>query len=601
MSEDQLQEKSTPGKYVFGAFPLYEHKTPEFRESNGYPYIKYGDDNSYPDYLVYLYNRSAIHNAIVNGKTRFILGRGWQPAEGAKDANLSRFMGRVNPSDTLNDLTYKTILDRLIFGGYALRVLWMGGKITTIYHQPFQTIRTNVEQTEYYVSKEWTRDQSTKARFKAGAKLPDDVRMVKPFDPTNPVGEQILYICDYRPMLKIYPLPEYIPANAAIETDVEIDNFHLNNIKSGFAAGTMITLFNGKPAPEQQKKVERDLKDKFFGTDNAGEGVIYYAELNETPPLITPLRSNELDKQYDQLAKSTIEKIFIGHNVTSPMLFGVKTEGQLGGRSEMDIAWELMNINYVDPRRQQFESDFNYVLQFAGMTTPVELQPLKGLNMEISEQMIAANLTREEQRELISDALGIELKEVVNQPQALSKDKIEEFESILINKFSQLGISPEGLEFADIKISDDDKKLINYIKGKDTIDITKAKKDLGIDVEKILKRLIENNVVQAQIVSGKIVDIKDIQEPEQGVEVVTMWKYSGPQDDKNRSFCAKMLRLGKLYTREEIDQLNNEMQEYNTDVWKYRGGWYTVPDTDGLLHTPYCRHSWNQVLVKRNK
>lgn len=147
MSEDQLQEKSTPGKYVFGAFPLYEHKTPEFRESNGYPYIKYGDDNSYPDYLVYLYNRSAIHNAIVNGKTRFILGRGWQPAEGAKDANLSRFMGRVNPSDTLNDLTYKTILDRLIFGGYALRVLWMGGKITTIYHQPFQTIRTNVEQT----------------------------------------------------------------------------------------------------------------------------------------------------------------------------------------------------------------------------------------------------------------------------------------------------------------------------------------------------------------------------------------------------------------------------------------------------------------------
>jgi hypothetical protein len=60
-----------------------------------------------------------------------------------------------------------------------------------------------------------------------------------------------------------------------------------------------------------------------------------------------------------------------------------------------------------------------------------------------------------------------------------------------------------------------------------------------------------------------------------------------------------MLRLGKLYTREEIDQLNNEMQEYNTDVWKYRGGWYTVPNTDGLLHQPSCRHTWKSVLVKR--
>lgn len=600
MTEDQQQGKSTPDKYVFGAFPLYEHKTPEFRESAGYPYVKYGDNNDYPDYLVYLYNRSAIHNAIVNGKTRFILGQGWQAEGDKKDANLQRFLNRVNPSDTLNDLTYKAILDRLIFGGYALRVLWLGGKITTIYHEPFQKVRTNVDNNEYYISKEWTRDQSTKARFKSGQKLPEDVRMVKPFDPTNPVGEQLLYVTDYRPMLKIYPLPEYIASNAAIETDVEIDNFHLNNIKSGFAAGTMITLFNGKPAPEQQKKVERDLKDKFFGTDNAGEGVIYYAELNETKPEITPLRSNELDKQYDQLAKSTIEKIFIGHNVSSPMLFGLKTEGQLGGRSEMDIAWELMNINYVEPRRQQFEADFNYVIQFAGQNTPIELKPLQGLKMEISESMITANLTRDEQRELIADALGIELQTVVTAPTQLSKDKIDEFEGILINKFSQLGISKDGLEFADIKISDDDQKLINYLKGKKTIDIKEAKKALKIDVEKILKRLIENNVIQAEQTGGQV-KIKDIQEPEQGVEVVTMWQYSGPQDEKNRTFCAKMLKLNRLYSREEIDQLNNEMEEYNTDVWKYRGGWYTVPDTDGLLHTPYCRHSWNQVLVKRPK
>jgi len=600
MSENLQPEKSTKDKYVFGAFPLYEHKTPEFREKSGYVYVQYGDDNAYPDYLVYLYNRSAIHNAIVNGKARFINGLGWQVSDGMVDGNLTNFMSRVNPSDDLNELTQKAILDRLIFGGYALRVLWMGGKIVNIYHQPFQTIRTDAEQTTFYISKQWTKEQSTKAKFKASKKMPEDVRAIAPFDPNTRNGEQLLYIADYRPQIKVYPLPEYLPANAGIETDIEIDNFHLNNIKSGFAAGNMIVMYNGKPAPEEMRKVEQDLKDKFYGTDNGGEGILYFAELNETPPLIVPMRSNELDKQYEQLSKSTIEKIFIGHNVTSPQLFGLKPEsGLTDGWSNMDIAWQLMNINYVEPRRRQIESDFNYILKFAGFDKRIELKPLQRLKTPISESMLMANLTRAELRQLIDSSLDIDL--AVEPTTQMAKNDLGNFESILINRLSQIGISADGLEFADINIGEDEKKVLNYIKGKKTIDIKKATKDLGIDVAKIMKRLIENNVVVGATQASGNIDIKEINVPkdEPNVSVATMWKYSGPQDDKNRSFCAKILQMNRLYTREEIDQLNNDMKEYNQDVWKYRGGWMTVPDTDGLLHVPYCRHTWKQVLVKK--
>ena len=186
-------------------------------------------------------------------------------------------------------------------------------------------------------------------------------------------------------------------------------------------------------------------------------------------------------------------------------------------------------------------------------------------------------------------------------PTQLSKDKVNEFESILINKFSQIGISSEGIEFA-VELNEDDKKLIDYLKGKKELDIEKAKKVLKIDVEKVLKRLIEQNVIQGTYAPNGNLKIEDIQEPDNnGFDVITMWRYSGPKDDKNRSFCSKMLSLNKLYTREEIDQLNNDMSEFNTDVWKYRGGWYTVPNTDGLLHVPQCRHSWLQVLVKRKR
>lgn len=599
MNGQQPQEKSTQeAKYMFGGFPLYEHKTPEFREWKGKPYVMYGDDNAYSDYLIYLYNRSAIHNAIVNGKVRFILGQGWAVEDGAADSVARAFMARVNPSETLNDLTYKVILDRLIFGGYALRVVWLGGKIVNVYHQPFQTIRTNVKQDIYWVSNEWTRDMSTKAVFKANSKMPEDVREIKPFDPNVRTGEQLLYICDYRPNLKIYPLPEYIPANAAIETDVEIDNFHLNNIKSGFAAGTMITLYNGKPAPEEAKQVEKGLKDKFTGTDNAGEIVLNFAELNEKEPTISQLRSNELDKQYEQLSKSTVEKIFIGHGVTSPMLFGVKTEGQLGGRSEIDIAWQLLNINYVEPRRMQIEADFNYLMRFVGVQSTIVLKPLKRLGLEISEAMLTANLDRNEQRELIAQTLELELKEPVQMKADI------DFDGILINRFSQLGISAEGIEFA-VSLSDDDKKLIKWAEGRKTIDVKKASKELKIDAEKVLKRLIENNVIVGTFKPDGNLEIEDIQVPEDDVEVITMYKYdwADPSQastiDKSRDFCKKLLAANRLYTREEIDNLNNEMKEYNIDVWKYRGGWQTIPDTDGLLHVPYCRHIWKQVLVRK--
>lgn len=602
MNEEVQQEKSTPDKYSFSSFPLYEHKTPDFREKKGFEYIRYGEDNTYPDYLVYLFNRSTIHNAIVSGKTRFILGDGWRlNGLGVQDVT-DEFLKRVNAIESIDDLTYKVILDRLIFGGYALRINWLGGKISSIYHQPFQSVRTNAQQSEYLVSKEWTRDQSTKATFKSSAKLPDDVQFYPPFNPNTKEGTQILYVTDYRPQIKIYPLPEYVAANAYIETDIEISNFHLNNIKTGFAAGTMVTFFNGKPAPEEKKELERDLKSKVSGTDNAGEILINFAEVNETKPEILPLRSNELDKQYEQLGRDTTQNIFIGHGVTSPLLFGVKTESQLGGRNELDIAWQLFSLNYVEPRRKQFEAEFNYLLRFTQVNGKLNLKPLKGLNVEFSEATIKEALGMDMVRQMLSEQLGIEIKAPATTqtpaPTQMSKEKINEFESILINKFSELGISSKDVEFAT-ELSDDDKKVIDYLDGKKKIDVVKATKELKVDVASILKKLIEANIVQGTPVSENIVEIKDIQMPDDGVEVVTMWKYSGPKDDKNRSFCAKMLSLNKLYTREEIDNLNNDMKDYNTDVWKYRGGWYTVPNTDGLLHQPSCRHSWNQVLVKR--
>jgi hypothetical protein len=71
---------------------------------------------------------------------------------------------------------------------------------------------------------------------------------------------------------------------------------------------------------------------------------------------------------------------------------------------------------------------------------------------------------------------------------------------------------------------------------------------------------------------------------------------------KSRDFCVGLMSIDRLYSREEIDLLRNGMKSSYSDVadvWLARGGWYRPEGTETSL--PYCRHIWNQVIVRKKK
>jgi hypothetical protein len=80
-------------------------------------------------------------------------------------------------------------------------------------------------------------------------------------------------------------------------------------------------------------------------------------------------------------------------------------------------------------------------------------------------------------------------------------------------------------------------------------------------------------------------------------EVLLRYTYSGPQDDKNRPFCARMLDLArtKLWSRSDIENISERL---GYSVWDRRGGWFTEPNGN---HRPYCRHKWEVKIVTRKK
>jgi Phage portal protein. len=373
-----------------------EHKVPVMLENKAGKYITYGAFNEYPYYLLDNYRRSSKHNAIVNGKVNYIVGGGWQPGEKMtveQQARYAKFFDGLSEHDDLNDITEKLVLDLELFNGFAVAVTWNKmGTIAKMEHIPFEKIRVDKDERMFQVA-DWYDDAMVRLFPKIG-----DVEKIPAFDADNRIGKQLFYYRVYAAGVKSYPLPEYMGGLAWIEADVQVANFHNNNLRNNFWGGYLINFNNGIPTPEEQGDIERQIKRKFSGTDNAGRFVVTFNDDVSKAPTLEPLTPSDMDKQFEILNKAIQSEIFISHRVVNPMLFGVKTEGQLGGRQELVEAYELFKATYVNDRVRKVERMINYLGSFNGVEG-MELIPVEPITERLSEAALLTIMTPEELRE----------------------------------------------------------------------------------------------------------------------------------------------------------------------------------------------------------
>jgi hypothetical protein len=380
---------------------------PVYKEVKGKDYIFYGERNDYPNYLLRIYNNSAKHNAIVTGKVDYICGNGWtvKSEDEMQKAKAFGIIDKVNTKrESLNEVTNKLVTDLTIFGGYYLQVIWTKGtgEIAELYHVDYYKVRTNADNSEFYVSDNWLKNDNVNPR--------PDYETYPAFDPNNPTGSQILYFKEYRAGVNTYSLPDYRGAISYIELDISIGEYHLNTINNGMFSSKLINLNGGKVSQEEEDRIERQFQNKFSGSKNAGKFMLAFNDSKENEPSIIDLSGTELDKHFDLLNLTVQTEIFSGHKITSPMLFGIKTEGQLGGRSEMREAYQLFQNTYVNSKQRALEEVVNYLFKFNDIIADLELKPTEPISFEFSEAIISANMTQDEIREKLGLA-PIEKKE----------------------------------------------------------------------------------------------------------------------------------------------------------------------------------------------
>jgi len=384
---------------------------PKFEEKKAKGYVEFGHHNNYPEYLIGLFNESPKHGAIIKSKTNYIFGQGWDGVE--QKANTK--------GETWNQITKKCILDDELFGGYYLQIIYnLLGQIKDVYHLEYHKVRTNKEQNEFQVKNDW-QDNKEKPRCYPAFNIQD------------PVASQILFVKQYNPKSDIYPLPNYFQGLNYIESDVQVSRHILGNAKDGFVATTLINLNGGEPAEEAKEAVERGIKKKFTGSEG-DRVVIMFNKSKDNSAEILPLSSTMLTKEdFTNVNNLIQQEIFACHQVTSPSLFGIKTEGQLGGSTEIRDAYKIFANTYVNERQQAIEEVFNQLFEYVGIKGDYELIPVEPLSFEFSEGVMAANMTREEIREKLGLASEVTapistdnpLNSPIEQPIAASNDSIK--------------------------------------------------------------------------------------------------------------------------------------------------------------------------------
>ena len=465
----------------FGGYEL-----PEFKESKKGDWYEYGTDrpykNTYPDYLTKLYNESSKHNQIINSKVKFIVGQGFVIDEKltfTEKAYVNGFIKHPNEDENLDDLIGKLAKDKKVYGGFCLQVrMSKNNKIAAINHIDFADVRAGVDNDLYYYTDDWS------AR---NPKNNDDFKVLQQFpynEDARPDVDYVIYYKEYRPDLGAYPLPDYVSAIPYLESDAEIANFTLSNIKNNLSAGYIISFKNGQPNDEEMAEIERRFKGYATGADNAGKPLLSFTDQASDHPEIMPIPVNGQDERFINLNNQIREEIFTAHGITSPQIFGIKENGGTGlgnNADEIAVASQLYQNLQIDPEQKVFNELINSILNYNGVNgEPLRIQKIEPVQRYFSETAVLGAMTQNELREKIglpqsevetnkvAEAIGILSPLVATK--VLDNMSIEEIRQ-LIGLTGSVSRTTESLkkEFADVE----DEILFNQLEA------------TGIDIEEI--------------------------------------------------------------------------------------------------------------------
>lgn len=554
-----------------GIVNLEAQTSPVITEAYGKKWIDYGTESrrQYPQFLIDLYYNSSTHAAIINQTASMISGQGLHiEDESNLEAlvRLKKFIAAANSHETLQEVIGKIAFDLKLQGAYALNIIWSKDRteISEIHHIGVEKIRAGVPNERgvvdtYYVSPDWGNHRHKNNK-------PQPVAAFNLKDRTKP--NQILYSSLYSPSMQIYGTPDYSGCTNWCLTDQLVSEFHLSNIKNGFAGSYFINFNNGVPTREERIQVEKQIADKFSGATNAGKFVLTFSDNKDREPTITPISVSNADKQYLALQELLTQNILTGHRVTSPMLLGIKDSTGLGNNAdELNQAFEIYLNSVIKPFQANILKTLTKIFEVNQMNLPVSIKQFTPITTKFDNDTLKDVLTQDELR----GELGLEPltdEETANEEFSQEKTELDNF----IEEYGEDEL--EGYDLIDeeiVEFEEEDFDFEEELNAKHKVRFASTGRaypdapsseigEEGFDREYNLYR-VRYEYVEDGFLTRK----------------------SG----KTREFCKKMMSAKKIYRKEDILRMKN---------MKVNAGWGKGgADTYNIFYFKgggNCHHYW---------
>ena len=165
-------------------------------------------------------------------------------------------------------------------------------------------------------------------------------------------------------------------------------------MQNGLSFGTIISIPDGYNLEDEQKaEIERKIKQKLTGSNNAGKVIIDFAN-GENRIEVTPIEVNDAHSQWEFLSQESQSKIITAHEVVSPMLFGIKDASGFSNNADELAEAERQTIErVVNPKQNDITDAFEDILSTDDITLDLFFKPLNErkeltVKTELNSQLI---------------------------------------------------------------------------------------------------------------------------------------------------------------------------------------------------------------------
>lgn len=538
-----------------------QHQSPEMVDASNSKekWVTWGKDNEYWRYLRALALASPTNGACINGTTRLAYGEGLVIEEtGEKPAQIFKYL---KPKDIKKAFKQFKETGKIVFQvdytpEYAEDGKTIIGKdITGVFFLHGERVALEKADKKGRISHCWY----CKGSFDDGRTKKVRLPLFGYGAPTKDLTEIFFYqpnhvTSDY------YSSVDYFGAIDYANLEIETGHYHLNLSYNGFTPTAIINMNNGRPKTKaQEEQIVKDIVETRTGAGGAGKLIVLFNNKQENAATIEPYNIPDPHSQFAFISKESIDKILMAHNVTSPLLLGVRSEagGGLGSNKEEIVeAYNLFNMMVLEPLREDFLDALKELFGIAA----------NSLEFKQFAYYSGDSFTEEETEEV----------EPV-QEQAFSKERRKMTDAE--NEFFAEGLDELG------EVMDGDWAFVAV-----PVDDEVAERDVFKKLEFADNKMPSSRAPQGDKRSG---------DGDTGLYKIRYAYTPVRKNPKSRAFCKRMEKFtmaNKVFRLEDIDKMsesgvNNQLAPKGSssyDLFLWKGG-------------AYCHHKWERRVYFRKR